>query len=73
MCRVYDELTEMKHRIDKEGPILKTTTGKLKVNPLYKQERKLYNKFWRYLKKFGLTPLSSAKKGLPSPEETGLE
>ena len=71
MCRIHDELIKIRIKINKEGFILKTVTGIFKENPLYKQERKLQHKFLRYSKKFGMTPLSRAKKGLPSPEDLG--
>ena len=73
MCSLHDEYIQIALRINKEGMVLKTASGKQKINPLFNQERKLSSKLLRYYKQFGMTPMSRAKKGLPSPEDLGLE
>ena len=73
MCRSYDEYVQIAIRIQEEGSVLKSASGNLKQNPLNKQHGKLSNKLIRYYKKFGLTPLSRSKKGLPSTGDLGLE
>lgn len=73
MCNLHDEYIQIMLRINKEGEVLKTASGKQKINPLFNQERKISSKLSRYNKQFGMTPMSMAKKGLPSPEDLGLE
>ena len=73
MCSLYDEYIQIALRMNKESMVLKTASGKQKINPLFNQERKLSSKLLRYYKQFGMTPMSRAKKGLPSPEDLGLE
>ena len=73
MCRAYDEYFQIAIRVKEEGMVLKTSSGRYKSNPLFNKKDKLFSKLSRYSKQFGMTPLSRAKKGLPSPEELGLE
>ena len=73
MCRSYDEQIRIALRIKKEGRVLEIASGKYKNNPLCNQEKKLSTRLFRYYWQFGMSPMSRAKKGLPSPKELGLE
>jgi len=73
MCRSYDEHAQILIRIKEKGIVLETASGRHKINPLFNKQDKLSNKLLRYYKQFGIGPLNKAKKGLPSPEDLGLE